>query len=62
MDDNIRQRASIRGTHIYEIALILSGVLMLLSVGVIYLFEDFTVWTAAKVLYGLGVLLFTRYA
>ncbi len=55
------EKESLITSHLFqffEIILILSGFLMLISVFYIYQSETFTFWTLAKVFYGLGVLLF----
>lgn len=48
--------------HGTEILFALSGLCMLISVYVLYVTQDFTVWNFAKVFYGLGVIAFVRYA
>jgi len=58
MSTSLKQEKKERLFHFYEVVLILSGVFMLLSVGFIYLADQFFIWTLAKIFYGVGVLLF----
>jgi len=44
--------------HASETVLVLSGLLILGSVLVVFLTGNFAVWTIAKLLYGVGVILF----
>ena len=44
--------------RVSEMVLIVSGLLILVSVPIIYSSGNFTLWVYAKILYGIGVLIF----
>ncbi|MDP2641455.1 MAG: hypothetical protein Q8P39_02860 [Candidatus Yanofskybacteria bacterium] len=51
----------LKSFHISEVLFALAGVFILGSVFLLYQTHDFTLWTAAKVFYGLALILFIKY-
>jgi hypothetical protein len=61
-EETVINNTSSHSWHIAEILFACAGLFMLISVGILYVFQDFTLWNIAKVFYGVGVVAFVRYA